>query len=686
MNTSARLLTASFAVALMGACRLAAAEPASGRDIFLTLTKSGDAHVRSSLEGTGRGGGFGGGRGTGAQFMVFAAAYANRDSEFFHDAKLIPAMERFTQSLRETQLPDGLWDSGNLDSPPDSAFTLKTLAKGQYFLERDNHAATAVLRARMKEVILACAEGVRTGGVHTPNHRWAICTALVHVNLVYPNPKLIARVDEWLAEGIDVDEDGQWSERSPNYTSDVNNPGILEVGILLKRPQLLEGVRRNLEMTVYHTEPNGDVEAVASRRQDQRAGSRKHIWEYYVPYRYLAIHDRNGTFAAMAHRIERDFLKEVGAAVTNMSSALTSMLVTPELARDLPAAKPLPETYAQVFPRTAMARVRRGNVSATIYGGSDWFAGLGVGSGIATNPTFFKFRKGAAILESVRMTPSFFSTGFFYSRGLKAEGGKYILSQTLNVPYHLPLPPEHRNPKGDYALSADMATEGVLARFFSKMDFAHRPKQFRTLRSDVTVTEQDGAFTLDFNVDGPPNVAVTIELGFRSGGTFTGVAPIASVGSGGGRGGRGGGGRGGGIAPEADNAHVLKEGTGTYTVGSDKIEFGPGQIARPPGRMEGETYGWIGGNLRAEGDRDRRLGGAGAARAAGDVRSGPAQLRRLQASGEDWRQIIGIEDAIEAANSAGLLWSQTDVPWRGPPPRTRILNGRSAAPLVPPPR
>jgi hypothetical protein len=97
---------------------------------------------------------------------------------------------------------------------------------------------------------------------------------------------------------------------------------------------------------------------------------------------------------------------------------------------------------------------------------------------------------------------------------------------------------------------------------------------------------------------------VTIELGFRSGGTFTGVEPIASAGGGGGRGGRaGGGGRGGGAAPEADNAYVLKTGTGTYTVGSDKIEFGPGQIARAPGRMEGETYGWINGSLRAEGDR-----------------------------------------------------------------------------------
>jgi hypothetical protein len=582
-----------------------AAEPPNGREIFLALTRANDAHVRTSLAGTGgRGGGFGGGRGTGAQFMVFAAAYANRDSELHRDAALIPAMDRFTASLQESQLPDGLWDSGNLDSPPDSAFTLKTLAKGQLFLEQDAHAATAAVRARMKQVILKCAEGVRTGGVHTPNHRWAICTALAHVNQLYPDKKWIARVDEWLAEGLDVDADGQWSERSPNYTSDVNNPATMELAVLLNRPALLEPVRRSLELTVFQAEPNGEVETVQSRRQDQRAGSRKHIWEYYMPFRYLAIRDGNGTFAAVARWIERDFLTQVGAASTNMSSALTSMLEFPDLKKDLPAAKPLPENFDKVVPNTALARVRRGNVTATIYGGSDWFLGLGPGSGIATNPTFFKLRKGEAILESVRMTPSFFSTGFFYSRGLKAENGRYVLSQTLNVPYHLPLPKEARKPNGDYKLEPDMGTEGLLGRFFSKMDFSKRPKQFRTLKSEVTVTEKNGGFELEFKIDGHPDVPVTIELGFRSGGKFNGVEPIAAVmTAGGGRGGRGGGGRGGGVAPEADNAYVLKAGTATYTKGNDTIEFGPGQFARPPGRMEGETYGWVSGSLRAEGDR-----------------------------------------------------------------------------------
>jgi hypothetical protein len=113
------------------------------------------------------------------------------------------------------------------------------------------------------------------------------------------------------------------------------------------------------------------------------------------------------------------------------NAPLAQWLDFAELARELPETRALPETYTRVFPGMALARVRRGAMSATIYGGRDASTGLGLGSGLATNPTFFKFRKGAAVLESVRMTPAFFSTGFFYSDGLHVADGRYQLQQIL---------------------------------------------------------------------------------------------------------------------------------------------------------------------------------------------------------------------------------------------------------------
>ena len=104
-----------------------------------------------------------------------------------------------------------------------------------------------------------------------------------------------------------------------------------------------------------------------------------------------------GSFAAAAPRIERDFLTELGADAGNMSSALVSLLQFPEMLAALPADAGLPAEYAKVFELSGLARIRRGDVTATIFGGNDWHRKLGAGSGLSTNPTFFKLRKGAII-------------------------------------------------------------------------------------------------------------------------------------------------------------------------------------------------------------------------------------------------------------------------------------------------
>ncbi len=594
-------LRARICVAVLTAINasLSASDFRPAEEVLLALTRANDRLVEQALD---RSGGRGGGRSSGALIMTMAAAHGNPRSRLHHDARLVAAMAKHVAELRSSQTPSGLWSMGNVNSPPDSAFVLKTLAKGQIFLERDQHAGTAELRSTLKALILTCANGVRTGGVHTPNHRWAVCTALAHVNHLYPDPKYVERIDEWLGEGIDVDADGLWAERSSNYTSDVNNPSMIDLAILLKRPQLLEPVRRSLDASFYFFEPNGEVETVGSRRQDQRAGSRKYVWEYWYPYRYLALRDGNGHYAAIVNWIERDFLEQIGDEASNMSSPLTVMLLFPELTRELPAARPLPTRYAKVFPLSAQARLKRGVYTATVFGGSDWYEGLGHGSGISTNPTFFKMRKGAAILESVRMAPSFFSTGFFYSQGLKVENGGYVLRQDLDVPYHLPLPKEKRRPDGQYPLQPDMGKQHILGRFFSRMAFADRPQHFVSLKSRVSVTELSDGYELAFDIGGEPGVPVTIELGFRSGGTLAGIAANSGRdGAGGPVAGRN---RGGPSVPEdAEPTHLLREGTATYTFGGDTITFGPGSFARPPGRMEGEGVTALGGRIRAEGDR-----------------------------------------------------------------------------------
>jgi hypothetical protein len=94
----------------------------------------------------------------------------------------------------------------------------------------------------------------------------------------------------------------------------------------------------------------------------------------------------------------------------------------------------------------------------------------------------------------------------------------------VQVPYHLPLPARYRRRDGDYPLASE-------SRFYSKMDFAHRPKQYRVLNTTVTIMEvARGGFDLAFDLNGQ-DTSLTIELCFRPGGTLTGVVPATGDGN-----------------------------------------------------------------------------------------------------------------------------------------------------------
>ena len=60
-------------------------------------------------------------------------------------------------------------------------------------------------------------------------------------------------------------------------------------------------VSRNLELTLYRIEPNGEVETVQSRRQDQTGI--QDIWKYLTHFRELALRENDTRFARVADQI-----------------------------------------------------------------------------------------------------------------------------------------------------------------------------------------------------------------------------------------------------------------------------------------------------------------------------------------------------------------------------------------------
>ncbi|MBO9618270.1 MAG: hypothetical protein J7539_04470 [Niabella sp.] len=498
---------------------------------------------------------------------VLAAAYAVPGGSYYHSDKVVASARTLVDFLQKAQQEDGTVNVGNLESPPDTAFVIEILCPVVFILKKESRKDVQLLLLQLQKVIVKAGQALVTGGVHTPNHRWVVCSALSYINALYPDVKYQQRIEDWLGEGVFLDADGHFAERSGIYSA-VIDTALINIARFTNQPELYEPVRRNLAMYYYYMEPNGDLVTNDSRRQDQYQVFAKSAAIFYLQYRYMAVHDKDGRFAAVTKFIENTagFEEEV------LPLSLFHFLENTVLQETLPTAAPLPVAYEKLFPTSRLLRIKRNAVSVTLFGGAD--LPLLVASGRSNAPDFFSYRKGDAILKYLRLSAAFFNTGYFYSDSLEQKGNEYILHRKLEVPYYQPLPKEQRNAAGNYKL-----TPSVDGRFWNKMDFPDRPvSNVKILDTTVRLSADNGAPALHFDIKGMKDVAVTIELCFKEGAGLLGVTAAGN-----------------------DN-YFPEQGTAEYRSGTDRIRFGPGIAAhRQISNLEGEQYSTHFGTLRTNG-------------------------------------------------------------------------------------
>lgn len=503
----------------------------------------------------------------GYDYANLACAYSEPTSKYYQNADLIPLMEKIMRFLIKEQKSDGTLTIGNFESPPDTAFILEPICSATTVLHQNNTPQLNGVKALAKEFIVKVGDALAVGGIHTPNHRWVVSAALAQVNHLYPNKKYINRIEQWLSEGIFIDSEGHYLERSMIY-SEVIDRALIVMARLLKRPKLLEPVRKNLDMTYFHIEPNGEVVTVASRRQDQYRTL--NVLPFYMSYRFMANFDKNSQYAAVANFIENmdGFDEKI------LSQSMFWFLEEPILKQEMPSPSNLNMQYEKFYKETNVVRFRRNDQTATLFGGTD--APLIIASGRSSNPNFFSFRKGEAILKHIRLSTDFFSTGYFRSNGIKKEGNKYVLKQKIDVPYYQPLPQDKKRKDANYRLS-----ESTDRRFWNKMDFKNRPtSNVKSITTTITVQENSKGFEMQFETLGTEGVEVTIELCFKEGGKLSEMKTFENV----------------------PNSHFLQNGEGIYTLGKDTITFGNGTYSHNKLRsLDGEVYATHFGTLKDTG-------------------------------------------------------------------------------------
>jgi hypothetical protein len=245
-----------------------------------------------------------------------------------------------------------------------------------------------------------------------------------------------------------------------------------------------------------------------SRRQDrdQRTATMASFW---FPLQYLAVKDGNGQFASLAEHL------------APQSASLAAYMEYPEMTGREPAPAALPDSFEREMKSLGIVRVRRGPVSATLFG---------------DNPAFFALHNGDVAIQAIRFASAFFGKGQFLAPTIEKNGSDYIFRQKLEAGYYQPLdPPQRVTPANWSALRNERAVT-----------------QKCTLDQVATVTPTSKGFRVRIQASGTKGVPVSVEINLRDGGKLEEVNRT----------------------PEGDP--LLPNGFAVYSGAQNRIRFGPG--------------------------------------------------------------------------------------------------------------
>ncbi len=441
-----------------------------------------------------------------------AAAYFHPLSRHHKSAELFERMRLAAAFLDRSQHESGFIDlpATNFNSPPDTGFVVHGVATAARLAVMNEN--TAVLDL-VKGFLLRAGKGLSVGGIHTPNHRWCVCAALAQIHELFPDKAYVGRIDQWLAEGIDIDEEGQYTERSTAGYNTVVNSALVVTAIKLNRPELLEPVRKNLDAMAYLLHPNGEVVTEISRRQD--LNTRGTMGGYWFALRHLAILDRNGLYAAMLAPLEPEHVE------------LALLMEYPALQKSTPEPAPVPDNYEREYKSSGITRIRRGRTSATIIH--------------KENSRWVTLRRGEAVVNAVRFASAFFGKGQFVPSAFLKDADGWHFTQQLQGRYLQPLTDKSRFP-----VTPDTWPDVMLKRKISEICRITQKGRIR---------ETSQGFELTISAQGTDHVPLAVEINLREGGELSGVEAVR----------------------EAGDVYLLRDGFAEYRMGADVIRFGPGK-------------------------------------------------------------------------------------------------------------
>lgn len=306
----------------------------------------------------------------GFDLSALACGYVTKDSAHYLSERVKAALTAALAYLRAHQRPGGCVDllSCNVASAPDTAFMTNAVLNAWWLLERCEDARAAWLRPALLRLIDSAASGIAAGGFHTPNHRWAIAACLLHCAKITGRRELEARARTYLREGLDINEDGEFAERSAGNYNQVNDDQMLRLYMATGDRTFLHAAEKNLEMMYCYIDPDGSVFTNNSTRQDM--GKKIYLDTYYPLYLMAGYFLGREDFGAMAEWIYQDCRRR-----GTWPDGVEWLLLLPQMdgfGAQTPFEPPFLR-YDRLFEHSDIARVRRGGFSLTLMRGKPNF-------------------------------------------------------------------------------------------------------------------------------------------------------------------------------------------------------------------------------------------------------------------------------------------------------------------------
>lgn len=412
---------------------------------------------------------------------TMSSGYYCSESKFYHDKNLLYIMNCLIDYLYSAQREDYTVDNRESDYKCGPILISIYLVRAYRIMKKYAVSEEEIaLRDRLFEYLIPVSKGVCNGGTITPNHRWMAASSAL---ILYSEVKMecLKRLaDAYLNEGVDIDESGEYTERSPMYNRECDN-AFLIIAEETGDNYYLECVRKNLELMLYYIEPDFTMFTQNSNRKDKQEGDVSASFYpdgFYHAYMYMSYLLKNPVFARMADDIFNNIKSRAGRG----PGILWPFLLHHELKEYEPVLTDRPISF-NIFHKD-IVRKKNKDLSVTL---------------LVRSPNFLFIQKGN-LRCFVRVCASFFAVAQLIPKQIeKIDDDKYYFTMTAQGKYHGPLPEKPATP------------------VWKDMDHSKRPViNSVQLIYHVTLTLKDTGVSIDIRSEGMDKVPYKVEFCFTA--------------------------------------------------------------------------------------------------------------------------------------------------------------------------